>query len=261
MDENKPPAGSRSPSLLADNLKAPPRSSNGHSRASALGRTPATSTRKHRYVPVALALVLAGVLVGAAILALGVRAARFPADGVADPATRLPAGGALANASAIPGSGNAVILPADPAPDVAAADIHAVTPGPGTPQAAIARPAQAVAAASQPSKSAGSPRRTQNARTPRLTRPEDGDVALLAALIQHVEDGQPAGARKPAASKAAMDPMARAVQGCPAANTRAGVECIRKLCAQHVGQSIACPAPAASEASRDVQGETADRSD
>jgi hypothetical protein len=76
----------------------------------------------------------------------------------------------------------------------------------------------------------------------------DSDVALLTALIQHVEVGTPASrkaleriprARKPVD---ALDDIEARMQACPAANTEAGLRCRQKLCAGHSGQTSACPA-------------------
>lgn len=76
----------------------------------------------------------------------------------------------------------------------------------------------------------------------------DSDVALLTALIQHVEVGSPSSRRalerirhvqKPADS---ADGIEVRMQACPAANTEAGLRCRQKLCAGHSGQTAACPA-------------------
>ena len=76
----------------------------------------------------------------------------------------------------------------------------------------------------------------------------DSDVALLTALIQHVEVGSPSSRKalehirrvqKPAD---VMDGIEARMQACPAANTEAGLRCRQKLCAGHSGQTAACPA-------------------
>lgn len=76
----------------------------------------------------------------------------------------------------------------------------------------------------------------------------DSDVALLTALIRHVEVGSPASRKalehirhvqKPADT---VDGIEARMQACPAANTEAGLRCRQKLCAGHSGQAAACPA-------------------
>lgn len=76
----------------------------------------------------------------------------------------------------------------------------------------------------------------------------DSDVALLTALIQHVEVGDPAARKRleriPHVQKPADPPdsIEARMQACPAANTEAGLRCRQRLCAGHSGESTACPA-------------------
>jgi hypothetical protein len=82
----------------------------------------------------------------------------------------------------------------------------------------------------------------------RASPPGDSDVALLTALIQHVEVGSPSARKslehirhvqKPADS---VDGIEARMQACPAANPEAGLRCRQKLCAGHSGQTAVCPA-------------------
>lgn len=68
----------------------------------------------------------------------------------------------------------------------------------------------------------------------------DSDVALLTALIKHVEvkgdvTGAPPAAVKPVSIDAQM-------HACPPANTEAGVQCRQKVCEGQAGKVAACPA-------------------
>jgi hypothetical protein len=83
---------------------------------------------------------------------------------------------------------------------------------------------------------------------PRARDVDDSDVALLTALIRHVEVGDPSSrkllehirhAKKPSDT---ADTIEARMQACPAANTEAGLHCRQRLCAGHSGQSTACPA-------------------
>lgn len=85
-------------------------------------------------------------------------------------------------------------------------------------------------------------------RAKRTTTVEsDSDVALLTALLNHVEAGGP-GSRKALGSlgglQKPLDPIEVRMQACPAANTEAGLKCRQKLCAGHSGLVAACPASA-----------------
>ncbi|MGY3041071.1 hypothetical protein ACVWWQ_002702 [Rhodanobacter sp. TND4EL1] len=83
--------------------------------------------------------------------------------------------------------------------------------------------------------------------TRRAAPADDSDVALLTALIRHVEVGSPAsrkalGQLGPASQP--LDPIEVRMQSCPPANSEAGLKCRQKLCAGHSGQAAACPASA-----------------
>lgn len=77
-------------------------------------------------------------------------------------------------------------------------------------------------------------------RHPRRT---DSDVALLTALIAHVEKGGPGAWEKTRKLARHEDLLELRMQDCPAANTKAGLDCRKRICEGQEGRSPACPAP------------------
>ncbi len=72
----------------------------------------------------------------------------------------------------------------------------------------------------------------------------DSDVALLAALITHVEKGGPGAWEKTREMSDHVDSLERRMQECPRADTVDGLKCRQRICEGHEGESPACPAPA-----------------
>ena len=72
----------------------------------------------------------------------------------------------------------------------------------------------------------------------------DSDVALLAALITHVEKGGPGAWEKTREMSDHVDSLERRMQECPRADTVEGLQCRQRICEGHEGESPACPAPA-----------------
>lgn len=256
---------SRSPSLLdADAHEAPASASSRRILSGLQGDAPPPSVtnRPRRWlwpsvlVLVGCAAVLLLVLSGAFDSSNSAPAARMAAHDHAE-ATALHEPALIESADV--SSGTATDQDGDA---VADASPHAAVILPESPDsadsAAVTAPAQAVSAsASKDSvalseiftpaserKQAAPPRRVVR----RVSKPGDSDVALLTALIQHVEVGSPSSRKtlehirhvqRPVNS---MDGIEARMQACPAANTEAGLRCRQKLCAGHSGQTAACPA-------------------
>jgi hypothetical protein len=75
-------------------------------------------------------------------------------------------------------------------------------------------------------------------------RLSDSDVALLTDLITHVEDGGPHAWQKTQQLAPGTDMQGLEMQGCPRANTKAGLRCRERICKGHEGESPSCPASA-----------------
>lgn len=191
-------------------------------------------------VAAALLLVLGGAFDGA-VSSTGSSAdnasMRSAADAPESPATTnaLPPG-QPGDGYASPGT--AVILPDHPDADASA---EATLPAPA---ASVSKDSVALGDMFSPPQERK--RATPSRRATRTARVEDdSDVALLTALLNHVEAGGP-GSRKALGSlgglQKPLDPIEVRMQACPAANTEAGLKCRQKLCAGHSGLVAACPA-------------------
>lgn len=266
MDPKEP--RSRSPSLLdADAHEAPSAAPQGRilSGLQSDAPPPSVTNRPRRWLWPSVWLLL-----GCAAVLLLVLGGAFDGTG-STPATRVAAhdpvepAGSHAPASITPGdvsSESAAPTPTGQGGDAGAeAAPHAAVILPETSDSAeVATAAPAPAASASASKDAvalseiftpaserkhaAAPRRVVR----RASTSGDSDVALLTALIQHVEVGSPASRKtlerirhvqKPADS---LDGIEARMQACPAANTEAGLRCRQKLCAGHSGQTAACPA-------------------
>jgi len=242
---------SRSPSLLDADAHEVPKPSSSERILSGLQGDPSRAARRGRprrwLWPSALLLVgLAAALMlmfGGAFDGAGTASTRAaaPADPSADPAAPVPAGaegGGVADAA----HDAAVILPGQA---TSAASATAAVPAPA---ASSSKDAVALSEIFTPP----SERKRVALRRPAAQRAGgssgDSDVALLTALIQHVEVGDPAARKQleriPHVQKPADPPdsIEARMQACPAANTEAGLRCRQRLCAGHSGESAACPA-------------------
>lgn len=238
----------RTPSLLADNApptSGPVRSGTLTDEADAAEATPAAGprARSSRWrVP-----VVVGIL---ALLVIAVLVYAFAGDDTSRPTSGMPSNAAVAHpgmaASDVSDDGVAVILPG-PARDDSS---MTATQGGRSDLAAslLANPSTAGAGkstsvqgelAERISGKRARPRRRAASR-PRKT---DSDVALLTALIQHVENGGPGAWEKAQKAIPQKDPLEIKMKKCPRANTEAGLQCRKKICEGHAGESPACPAP------------------
>lgn len=193
-------------------------------------------------------------MVGAAVAALVFNGAfdSYQSDGASDFRQPRPAGAPASGASAVDAPDVAVILPQAPQPatSVESQAAAAMRDDPMTALGALSA-AGAVSQQESPVKPvdalprAASPARHRAASRARTSSSnEDSDVALLAALIQHIQHGGPGAWAKTQELAPGADPVEIDMRACPAANTRAGIACRRRICKEHQGRSPACPAPA-----------------
>lgn len=197
-------------------------------------------------------------VIGIALLAIVVATAfayssvfgggRQPGHAVASVAPTTDPTTIAATADGVPAGDAAVILP-----DAAQDSASAVADGPLSALPAGSTPAAAASA------DAGGPASSSNttltarlrpqpvprhARANARTRHGDSDVALLTALITHVQKGGPHAWQQAQALGPGEDLQGLEMQSCPHANTKAGLACRARICKGHVGQSPSCPAPA-----------------
>lgn len=252
MDSN--PQRPRSPSLL--DADAPPqRTANAQQRtlAEAGAEKPRPARARVRWITFA---GLFALLSAAALLAW----LRQPSDrpesatrAVSAPPTTLavaePPQEPEADGGAKP-DGTAAIMPAT---DEAAAAASTPAPPPNADAqalSAIFNPMESRTEQASPSAKQTAQKTSPNARHAVLRKTSgsgDSDVALLAALLEHVEETSPAeraAIRKAADRQISADPVERRMQACPPANTVAGVRCRQRICAKYQGQTPACPTAA-----------------
>lgn len=207
-------------------------------------RTAPAPVSRHRPPHWLLGAGLAAIaLVAVGLLTLG---GAFDGDG-----NRLPKAAAASNAE--PARAAAVTVAPSMGRDVPPRTAAVILPAPETPGAASSAPASPAPVAvvdKEASKlssvfNAGHKSAITAAPAPRA-RPRgkadgaDSDVALLTALIKHVEVkggvvGAPPATVKPVSIDARM-------HACPPANTEAGVQCRQKVCEGQAGKVAACPA-------------------
>jgi hypothetical protein len=251
---------SRSPSLLdGDVSEAVSPAPSGRILSGIGGDTPPAPVthRPRRWLWPSLIILLCGA--AACLLVFG---GAFD-DSAQAPDTRMAASRDASHARAADPVGSAVA--ADVSPEQgdslamqAAPDAAVILPGSAAPAdtgsavapaAATSANSDAVALGEMFAPAAERKRVTTPRRSVKRPPPTgDSDVALLTALIQHVEVGTPTSrkaleriphVRKPVG---ALDDIEARMQACPAANTEAGLRCRKKLCAGHSGQTSACPA-------------------
>lgn len=250
LDQNKSRTNARSPSLLADPApatSAPPaageRMISGNAGDGVASASPMSRPPSRRRLWLLLGVLVAVVLVAWLISALWDSG---PSSRSANRADAMLPVSTTATGQAVRG-GHAVILPEQPGngaasviAGTAAGSLPAATASTASSQA-LESLAASVATTNDGAGASHAVSRHRHAHQD--DHPADADVTLLTALIQHVENAGPDGWKKAESMAPYVDPVAVDMKDCPAANTRAGIECRQKICEKHQGESSVCPTP------------------
>lgn len=238
----------RTPSLLADDAPPPSRPPRSGMVADEAGAaevaTPASSSAPSP--PRWRKLLLFGLLLAAVVVLL---VYAFGGTDDPTPATRASQGTYTADpgmaAADTSDEGVAVILPGPAHDEHAGNAAHAGSADLGA--SLLAKPSSAAGAGgsvqNELAERLSGKQRAPRRRATRRAQKADSDVALLTALIAHVEKGGPDGWEKTRQLAQHEDLLEMRMRDCPRANTKAGLDCRKRICEGHEGQSPACPAP------------------